>query len=91
MILDKPITGCFSAELTEEAHEEEAALEAMFRRASQDSARKDAVRWAQRAADKVLAEHELLGFQGVQITRGEDGALVFTGIPREIPRFLKSA
>ncbi len=68
--------------------EEQRALEAMFKAASEENKRKDAARYNLRACDKTLAEFEALGFQGVQITRNESGEIVYEGIPRQVPRFL---
>lgn len=85
--------GASSEWLKAQADMETEELEALevFARASEENQRKDAVRYSMRACDKTLHEFELLGFQGVQITRNEAGEIEFTGIPREIPRFLKSA
>jgi hypothetical protein len=68
--------------------EEQRALEAMFKAASDENKRKDAARYNLRACDKTLAEFEALGFQGVQITRNADGEIEYHGIPREVPRYL---
>jgi hypothetical protein len=68
--------------------EEQRALEAMFKAASDESKRKDAARYNLRACDKTLAEFEAMGFQGVQITRNADGEIEYQGIPREVPQYL---